>query len=411
MCFTQNQKITDIVISGIGVCTAIGQGKRQFTESLLNGNTAFKLLERPGRQNGTPFIGAEIPSIANVKTLSSKYIRNTTLTGQVALLTIQEALNDAKLEGEDPARIGLVIGGSNLQQRELVQIYDSYRDRQQYIKPHYGMIFLDSDLCGLCTEYFGINGISLTVGGASASGQLAIIQAMQLIESGLIDTCIALGALMDLSHWELQAFRSLGALGSERYAAEPLKACRPFDRLRDGFIYGESCGAVIIEREKSAIKRHAKPYAIVAGGAVIMDGNRNPNPSYDGEMKAIQAALTNSCLSPNSIDYINPHGTGSIIGDETEVRAIRDSHLCRAYINATKSIIGHGLSAAGTVEIIATLVQMESSRLHPTMNLEDPIDSSLQWVRQDSIVHSVENALTLSMGFGGINTALCLKRY
>jgi malonyl-ACP decarboxylase len=142
-----------------------------------------------------------------------------------------------------------------------------------------------------------------------------------------------------------------------------------------------------------------------------MDGNRNPNPSYDGEVKVIKSALARAHLSPQDIDYINPHGTGSIIGDEIEVKAIRDSHLSHAYINATKSIIGHGLSAAGTVEVIATLLQMKASRLHPSRNLESPIDHSLQWVGPESIPHTIENALKLSIGFGGINTAICLQRY
>ncbi|MGZ5431400.1 MAG: polyketide beta-ketoacyl:ACP synthase, partial [Thermoanaerobaculia bacterium] len=114
--------------------------------------------------------------------------------------------------------------------------------------------------------------------------------------------------------------------------------------------------------------------------------------------------------TPAQVDYVNPHGTGSIVGDETELRALRACGLDGAFINATKSLIGHGLSAAGTVEVVATLAQMRSGRLHPTRNLENPIDPELNWVRDESIEHSIDNALTLSMGFGGINTALCWER-
>ncbi len=141
-----------------------------------------------------------------------------------------------------------------------------------------------------------------------------------------------------------------------------------------------------------------------------MDGNRNPDPSLEGETQAVQKALNDAALLPAQIDYVNPHGTGSIVGDETELKALHACGLTDAYLNATKSLIGHGLSAAGTVEVIATLLQMRVGRLHPSRNLDNPIDSTLNWVRDKSIDHSIKNALTLSMGFGGINTALCWQR-
>jgi malonyl-ACP decarboxylase len=291
----------------------------------------------------------------------------------------------------------------------LIKNYDNYKDRPHVIRPTYGMTFMDSDLCGLCTEHFGIRGFAYTLGGASASGQVAILQAAQAVETGQVDVCIAMGALMDISYMECHALRSLGAMGTDRYANEPALACRPFDKQHDGFIYGESCGVVVIERANLAVKRQSKPYAILTGWGIGMDGNRNPNPSYDGEVGVIKKALQQAKLSPKEIDYINPHGTGSIVGDETEIKAICDCQLSAAYINATKSIIGHGLSAAGAVEVIATLLQMKESRLHPTRNLEDPIESSCNWVRGQSIPHVIKHALSLSMGFGGMNTAICLQ--
>src|SRR5262249_38255666 len=163
------------------------------------------------------------------------------------------------------------------------------------------------DLCGLCTEQFAIQGFAYTLGSASASGQVALLQAMQSVRSGQVDVCIALGALQDLSYLECQALRSLGAMGSNRYAEEPALACRPFDTLHDGFIYGESCGAVVIENAASAQKRQVRSYAAIVGGAITMDRNRNPNPSYDGEVYVIQRALMQAGLSSQQIDYINPH--------------------------------------------------------------------------------------------------------
>lgn len=405
----RNYNQPELCITGLGITSAIGQGKTAFTSALMNAQQAFRVMQRPGRQKGTAFLGAEIASLSCPERISKRLMRTASFSGQVAMITLHEAWEEAKMDEIDPARIGLVIGGSNIQQRELMQTCEAYADRLHYVRPTYGLTFMDSDLCGLCTEQFGIQGLAYTAGGASASGQLAIIQAIQVLQTGQVDICIAMGALMDLSYLECQGLRSLGAMGTDHYAAEPVLACRPFDKHRDGFIYGESCGAVVIERADSALNRQIKPYAVISGWAMVVDANRNPNPSHEGEVRVVQETLKQAKLSAQEIDYINPHGTGSVIGDEIELRAIRDCQLSHAYINATKSITGHGLSAAGTVEVIATLLQMKESRLHPTRNLEDPIEPSYNWVRGQSIQHTIKHALNLSMGFGGINTAICLQ--
>jgi malonyl-ACP decarboxylase len=403
------QDQSELVITGAGITSAIGQGKKDYTSALLQGKHGFGIMQRPGRQNGTAFIGAELPDLSYPESISKRLLRTASFSSQVALVTLYEAWEEAKLATVDPSRIGLVIGGSNLQQRELIQTYENYKDRSYAIRPTYGMTFMDSDLGGLCTEHFGIRGFAYTLGGASASGQVAILQAIQAVATGQVDVCIAMGALMDISYLECQALRSLGAMGTDQYANEPEFACRPFDKGHDGFIYGESCGAVVIEPLSFSLSRQVAPYAIIRGWAIGMDGNRNPNPSYDGEVGVIKKALQQANLTHRDIDYINPHGTGSIIGDETEIKAICDCRLADAYINATKSITGHGLSAAGAVEIITTLLQMKASRLHPTRNLEEPIESSCNWVRGQSVQHTIKHALSLSMGFGGMNTAICLQ--
>ena len=400
----------ELVVTGMGVISAIGQGKAEFMTSLLEGRSAFNKMQRPGRQQESAYIGAEIREVMFSPGIARQTLRAASLTAQTALVALEEAWGEARLSDVDPRRTGLIVGGSNIQQRELAQIHESYRDRSAFLRPTYALSFMDSDLCGFCTPQFGIRGLAYTVGGASASGQLAIIQAAQAVLSNQVDVCVALGALMDLSYWECQGLRALGAMGSDRYADEPELACRPFDCNHDGFIFGESCGAVVIESLESSQRRGVEPYAVLRGWGVAMDGNRNPEPSLEGETRAIQSALDEAGLPPAQIDYVNPHGTGSILGDETELEALRACGLTDAYLNATKSLIGHGLSAAGAVEVIATLLQMRAGRLHPTRNLDNPIDPTLNWVRDKSIDHQIENALTLSMGFGGINTALCWQR-
>lgn len=150
------------------------------------------------------------------------------------MVTLSEAWEEAELDDTDSARIGLVVGGSNFQQRETLQLYESYQDRSSFISPSYGLSFMDSDLCGLCTDQFGITGLAYTVGGASASGQLAVIHAIQQVLSGEVDVCIALGALMDLSYMECEALRALGAMGTDKYADAPEKRAVPSIRTETG---------------------------------------------------------------------------------------------------------------------------------------------------------------------------------
>jgi malonyl-ACP decarboxylase len=400
----------DPVVTGVGVIAAVAQGKAAFTTALLDGVNAFGVMQRPGRQRESAYLGAEIGEIPPLASMAGQRWRAASLSAQAALVAVREAWDEARLDDVDPRRIGLIIGGSNVQQRELTRQHDAHRDTPAFLRPTYALAFMDSDLCGFCTAQFGIRGLACTVGGASASGQLAIIQAAQAVCTGQVDACLAVGALMDLSHWECQALRALGAMGSDRYAAEPARACRPFDRDRDGFIFGEACGALVIESADSSQRRGLEPYARLCGWGVTMDGNRNPDPSVNGETLAIQEALDAAGWPASQIDYVNPHGTGSTVGDETELKALRGCGVTSAYLNTTKSIVGHALSAAGTVEVIATLLQMRAGRLHPSRNLDDPIDPAFHWVADESIAHRIEHALTLSMGFGGINTALCWQR-
>ncbi|MFE4053265.1 beta-ketoacyl synthase N-terminal-like domain-containing protein [Streptomyces sp. YIM B13518] len=403
-----------VVITGLGVTTAVGQGKDDFTAALFEGRHAFAPVRRPGRslpgdESAAPFLGAEIAELSVPEAFPARVLRTASLSARVALATMSEAWHDAGLDGVDPTRIGLVAGGSNFQQRELTQAHARHADHPEFVRPTYGLTFMDSDLCGLCTELFPVRGFAHTLGGASASGLLAVLQAVRAVRSGQVDVCIALGALMDLSYWEFQAFRSMGAMGSARFAHDPGSACRPFDRQRDGFVFGEACGAVVVEREGA--RRHPEPYARVLGMATAVDGNRNPDPSLAGEISVIGGALAEAGLTAADVEYVNPHGTGSLLGDDIELRALAKCGLGHTRINATKSITGHGLTAAGAVEVVATLLQMREQRLHPTRNLMDPADPSFGWVREESVPYEFETALSLSMGFGGLSSAICLRKW
>ncbi|WP_405668168.1 polyketide beta-ketoacyl:ACP synthase [Streptomyces sp. NBC_01166] len=406
----------DVVVTGLGVTTAVGQGKDDFIAALLDGHHAFGVMQRPGRQvpagsadDTAAFLGAEMGEPVLPGSMTARTLRTASLSAKAALTTLHEAWHEAGLDLADPSRIGLVIGGSNVQQRELTLLHARHADRPEFLRPTYGMGFMDSDLCGFCTEQFPIRGFAHTLGGASASGLLAVLQAVRAVQSGQVDVCIALGALMDLSYWECLAFRAMGAMGSHRWADDPAAACRPFDRNHDGFVFGEACAAIVVERLDG--RRHPTPYARFRGGATAMDGTRNPHPSLEGEVAVVEGALREAGMPASAIDYVNPHGTGSPTGDAVELQALARCGLTHARINATKSITGHGLAAAGAVEVVATLLQMREQKLHPTRNLDDPLDAAFPWVREKAEDHAFRTAVSLSMGFGGISSAICLEQW
>lgn len=397
-----------IAITGLGITSAIGQGRAAFIDALLNARSAFGFLRRDGRHfDDTRFLGAEINAISYPEAFAKSSLRGVSLSAKIALATLNEAWHDARLDDVEPARIGLLVAGSNLQQRELHLTRERYRDSPHFLTPSYAMAFMDTDIVGLCSQHFPVQGFSASLGGASASGQMAIVQGMQNINSGLVDACIVVAPVMDISYWECQGFRSIGAMGSNRFANEPELACRPFEQHRDGFIFGESCGVLVLE--KAATTTRVPEYARVAGWGVAIDGNRKPNASVAGEVRAIATSLASAGISAKDIDYINPHGSGSVTGDEIEIQALLASGVTQAAINATKSIIGHGLSAAGLVEVIATVLQMNAGQLHPMRNFEQPINNDCNWLGSEPLTRKVNTALTLSMGFGGINSALCLS--
>ncbi len=403
-----------IEITGMGIVTPIGQGVAAFQEALFAGKTQFGYLRRPGREGAKSFIGAELPDIAaqSLFPQHSGLLRTASWSTQIATIAVAEAWQDAQLPSGKvtPERIGLVVGGSNFQQRYQQQIWQRYRSRPEFLRPTYGVTLWDTDLMGLLSECFQIQGEGYCIAGASASGSVALIHAARQIQMGLADVSIVVGPLFDISRWECQGLINLGAMGSERFADHPGLACRPFDQDHDGFIYGEGCGVLVLERADHARERGAGSHGKLKGWGLALDGNRSPEPSQKGEERAMNAALAMADLIPEQIHYVNTHGTSSPLGDKTEVAALKSVGLSHCLVNATKSLTGHCLTAAGVVEVIATLLQMKFGFCHPTHNLINPIDATLNWVKGTSVKAEIQYAISNSFAFGGINTTLLLEK-
>lgn len=401
-----------IAVTGMGVVTAIGHNVAEFRENLFQGCTSFSRMHRAGHEQ-PGVIGAEIriDQLPVPKTPSAiKSFGLASLSQKTAILAIEEAWIDANLSQQElpPHRIGLVVGGGQVDLRELQQLREEYQARLKYLRPSYGVSIWETQTLGLIAETFDIHGEGLTVGGASAAGTMAIIHGFRQLQAGVVDACIVVAPMCDLSRFEIQALRSLGAMGSDRFADVPEQACRPFDTQSDGFILGEGCGAMILQRKDSLGSEATTPRAWLLGCGVAMSATKGPRSDTLAQQRAIELALKDAELLPEHIDYINTHGTGSPHGDAIELESIRNSHIDHCVLNSTKSLTGHCLTAAGMVESIATILQLQAGRCHGTRNLNTPIDSKLRWASNPSAKASINTAMKLSFAFGGLNCGLVI---
>lgn len=396
----------EVVVSGVGVVSAAGCGSADFFDGLLSARARFAVMTRPGRQCGSSFIGAQIDApleFAGAPAL----LQRQTLSARAAAAAASQAIVQARLDESALAQTALYLGGGNLQQRELLLMQEKHCAYPEYISPKYGLSFQDTDIAAFCAQTFGIRAGMLALHAASASGLVALVEAAQAIALGRYRRCLVIGGLQDISHWEAQALTNMGAMAVLAPEQQPMSLYRPFDCARRGFVYGEGCAALVLERA-DACAGGVEPLARLAGWAVLTDGSRSPAASQAAEVAVIERALAMAGLQAAQIDYVNPHGSGSLQGDEVELSALRQAGLNNAYLNSTKSITGHTLTACAAVETVATLLQMRASLLHPSRNLSAPLSPDFNWVGQLPVQARIDHALKLSYGFGGINAALCL---
>lgn len=418
-----NSNKSSVAVTGLGAVTPIGIGKEALTTALKEGKTNFTLISLEGEDEKFEFplgqtndfdfksfvLQTHLSENIIAKTKGLRHLSKSTAYGMYCAL---EAWADATLPAStDMSKVAIVLAGSNTQQETARSTYNKYKGRLQYLTPQYGFSFLDTDLVGLLSEVLGVKGEGHAISAASASGNMGIIQGVRLINSGQYDVVIVVAPLMDLSLLEYQAFTVMGAMASSSAYPDPAMLGRPFDQAHGGFVYGQSAGCLILESETHASQRGKSIIGSIAGYGVCMDANRNPNPSDKGEHQAMIAAMNSADIQASQIDYINTHGTGSVVGDKMEVSALLLAGLEGVKANSTKSLMGHSLSAAGVVEAIASLLQMNAGFLHKSHNLHDPINTNIDWVKEAVSEVNIRYALSNSFGFGGINTAIILKNH
>jgi 3-oxoacyl-[acyl-carrier-protein] synthase II len=320
------------------------------------------------------------------------------------------------LKGIDPFQAGVILG-VGVEAMELLEHYhERFLSRGPKSLSPFGLpnIYL-SAVTSHVAQHFTFRGSSYAVSTACASATHAMINSFLQIQGGTEDLMATGGADACITPYVFGGFDVLRAMSTRNDA--PHKACRPFDRGRDGFVMGEGAGVLVFEELDHARKRGAHIYGEVIGFGMTADAHHITESDPDGRAlgKAIRDALQMSGVGLEEIDYINPHGTSTPLNDKVETKVIRDIFGKQAYsipISSTKSITGHLMGAAGGVEAISVLLSIERGMVHPTLNYESPDpDCDLDYVPKKARKRDVRIALSISAGFGGVNSVILFKRF
>ncbi|WP_282184562.1 beta-ketoacyl synthase N-terminal-like domain-containing protein [Azospirillum brasilense] len=416
-----------VLVTGMGIVSAIGHTVDAFAASLEEGRSGIRRLEpdlgaMPAAAIGAAIAGFDFEGLLGRRAdtpeplvkAAQRVARRAPFTIQASVIAAIEAWHQAGLQPSGVAgeRIGLVVAGHNTTRRYQYSLGRDFERQPQYLSPKYALHHLDSDQIGVLSQILGIKGEGMVAGGASASGNVGLIQGLRLVRLGLVDACLVAGVVADLSPMEWQAFHGIGALGGKAFADQPERACRPFDRRHEGFIPGQAAACLILESDESARRRGADGLAEILGGATALHATAFTDPDVDGEVRAMRGALRDAGLDAAAIAYVNTHGTSSPKGDQVEMEALRavlGQRFPEVWVNATKGLTGHCLYSAGVVEAIATIVQFRRGFIHPNLNLEDPIEPAARFSGAAAIRAPVRTALSNSFGFGGINTSIVLR--
>jgi 3-oxoacyl-[acyl-carrier-protein] synthase II len=308
--------------------------------------------------------------------------------------------------------VGSGIGGIGTFEKQHAILLQQGPNR---VSPFFIPMMIIDMAAGLISMRFNFKGPNYATVSACASGAHAIADAFRIIQREEAEVMITGGSEATVTPASLAGFCSARALSSRN--EEPQRASRPFDKQRDGFVMGEGAGLMILESLERAQKRGAKIYAEIIGVGMSADAYHitAPAPGGEGAIRSMRSALKDADISPESVDYINSHGTSTDLGDVTECQAVKTvfgEHAYQIPVNSTKSMIGHLLGAAGAVELIATIKSMEEGILHPTVNHEFPDpECDLDFVPNQKRSADINTAISNSFGFGGHNITLAVKKF
>lgn len=404
-----------LVITGMGAVTPIGIGVANYWKALTSGMCGIGPITRFDASNLPVQIAAELkdfdPSAFMPKTLA----RTMDPFMQYAFAAAEEALEDSGLCIEpENERIGIVMGTAMDGVTTVAQTQASF-DEGHRVGPRFVPMTIGNIAAAQIAIAHGIHGPSLTLNTACSAGGDAVMTAAMLLRTGEADAVLAVGGESILCPIVVSGLSQAKALS--RRNDDPTSACRPFDADRDGFVIGEGGGALLIETEAHALTRGATIYAELAGYANTSDAHHVTAPCPDGAGAAacMQRALARANMQPSDIGYINAHGTSTPLGDKAETMAIKavfGGPESAPPISATKSATGHLMGAGGLTEAIACILAIRDGILPPTLNLNTPDpDCDLDYVPKVARKATIEAAMSNSLGFGGQNSSLIVKKY
>lgn len=400
----------------MGAITPIGLNVEDFWAGIRQGKTGFAPITRFDASEYRCKLAAEVKNFDAKEYMDFKTAKRMELFCQYAVAASKEALEDSglKLEDEDPYMVGVAIGSGigSLQamEREHGRLLEKGPNR---VAPLLVPMMISNMASGNVSIQYGLKGKSINVVTACATGTNSIGEAYRTIQYGDADIMLAGGTEGSVTPIGIAGFTALTALTSSE---DPARCSIPFDKERSGFVMGEGSGVVVLEELEHAKKRGAKIYAEVAGYGCSSDAYHITSPAEDGSgaARAMENAIADAGITPNDIFYINAHGTSTHHNDLFETRAIKllfGEHAKDIYINSTKSMTGHLLGAAGAVEFVTCVKELQEGYLHRTVGYQVPDEECDLNYCKEAVELDVKYALSNSLGFGGHNATLIIRKY
>ena len=405
-----------VVVTGMGAITPIGNSVEEFWNGIKEGKTGFGPITYFDTADYRCKLAAEVKDFDPAQYMDKKSARRMEQFCQFAVAAAGQAISDAGLdmEQEDPYMVGCSVGSGIGSLQAMEREYDRLKEKGPgRVGPMLVPLMISNMAAGNVSIAYGLKGKSLNVVTACATGTHSIGEAYRTIQYGDADVMIAGGTESSITPIGIAGFSALTALS---FSEDPERASIPFDKERNGFVMGEGSAIVVLEELEHAKRRGAKIYAELTGYGCSSDAYHITSPAEDGSgaATAMLNALKDGGVEPEELAYINAHGTSTHHNDLFETRAIKLAFGEHAYdlkINSTKSMVGHLLGAAGAVEFVTCVKEIQKGYIHRTVGLRETEEElDLNYCR-DSYKEEVPYALTNSLGFGGHNASLLLKKY
>lgn len=405
-----------VVVTGMGAVTPIGNTVEEFWNGIKTGKVGIGPITKFDTTDYKVKLAAEVKDFVGKERMDFKAAKRMELFSQYAVAAAKEAFADAGLdmEQEDPYRVGTIIGSGIGSLSCVEQNYDKIQTKgPARVNPLMVPLMISNMAAGNVSIQFGLKGKSINVVTACATGTNCIGEAFRTIQYGDADVMVAGGTESSITPIGVAGFCALTALSS---VDDPDHCSLPFDKNRSGFVMGEGAGVVVLEELEHAKKRGAHIYAEVIGYGCTSDAYHITSPAEDGQgaAGAMLAAVKDGGITPEDITYINAHGTATHHNDLFETRAIKlafGDHAKNIHVNSTKSMVGHLLGAAGAIEFVACVKEMEEGFIHKTVGYETPDEEMDLDYCKESYREDVPYALSNSLGFGGHNASILLKKY